>query len=94
MNAMQQAMMSSIPKDTKFPKFDGSKVKPVSVQAKPHVIISIQSSGDGAIIKARKITREVIDVISANGDEFMLRDSCGEVWKAERVTNLVYRARS
>lgn len=93
MNAMQQAMVSAISKDTKFPKFNGV-VKSVVVQPKPHLIIPIRSNGDGAIKKGKKITRDIESVIETCDDGVLLRDSCGEVWKAELVTDYVYRARS
>lgn len=94
MNAMQQAMSNGIPSNTHFPIFK-QEVQQVSVKTKPHIIIPIRSNGDGVIIKGKKVTREVTEVLSSPADgQFLVKDICGEVWKAERITNFVYHARS
>lgn len=93
MNTMQEAMVSAVSKDTTFPQFKG-EVKPVVVNPRPHIIIPVRSDGDGLIVKGKKITREVAGVVSSHDGEFILRDSCGEVWAAEQIADYVYQARS
>ncbi|MCP5414339.1 MAG: hypothetical protein H6961_06995 [Chromatiaceae bacterium] len=93
MNAMKEAMVSAVSKNTKFPKFLGS-VMPVVVQPRPHIIIPVRSDGNGIVIKGKKITREVAGVVKSVDGGFLLRDSCGEVWEAEQITDYVYQARS
>lgn len=93
MNAMQQAFINSVPMSTEFPKFTGA-VKPVEVKPLSHVIIPVRSNGEGSIIKGKKVTRLVTEVIQRQDDGVLLRDDQGELWRAEQVSHNVYKARS
>lgn len=95
MNAMQQAMMSSIPRSTQFRTLKG-KPDPVSVKPLNHVVIPIRSNGMGRIIRGKKDCVRLVTNIVRTLDNgcVSLRDDRGELWVAEKVSDYVYRARS